>query len=117
MNEKQIHEANAYIARIKRERAFLDDLDDPRHGTKSGYEMGCRCYRCKTYEQLNPPTQFAKKVRRAARQQISRKVRLRSLQTDPNDSRHGTNTGYVTGCRCDRCTQAHSHALMKWRQD
>jgi hypothetical protein len=32
--------------------------------------------------------------------------------TDPNDSRHGTDSGYTNyGCRCDRCTAAHTEKV------
>lgn len=34
------------ISKAGRER-FLADMDDPRHGTASGYTYGCRCARCR----------------------------------------------------------------------
>lgn len=33
----------------------------------------------------------------------------------PTDPRHGTNAGYVAGCRHDCCRQAHMVELKKWR--
>lgn len=38
---------------------------------------------------------------------------------DPSDRRHGTRTGYVYGCRCDRCRKAvHDEwaAFQEWRK-
>ena len=29
------------------------------------------------------------------------------LNSDPNDPRHGTDTAYSYGCKCDRCKEAH----------
>ena len=37
---------------------------------------------------------------------LDRKLRLRSMQNNPRDKRHGTYTGYVTGCRCGDCKAA-----------
>ena len=53
MNEKQIKDANAYIAKIKRQRQILENLKDRAHGTFKGYEAGCRCYRCKLWKYEN----------------------------------------------------------------
>ena len=34
----------------------------------------------------------------------------------PNDHRHGTATGYVTGCRCSSCRNANAARLRKYRR-
>ena len=31
---------------------------------------------------------------------------LAELAADPDDRRHGTQTGYAYGCRCERCLEA-----------
>lgn len=35
-----------------------------------------------------------------------REKRLAAMKADPNDERHGTHTGYLYGCRCEKCKEA-----------
>ena len=68
--------------------------DDPRHGTRTGYQRGCRCDRCTD----------AHRVRCAQwRQHVA--------PLPDGDPRHGTTNGYRNyGCRCGPCTDANSNA-------
>lgn len=51
----------------------------------------------------------AKRRQREARRQ----KRENQMLTDPNDPRHGTDNGYCNyGCRCDRCTAAHTERVQ-----
>lgn len=62
----------AYIS-VEKRRAFLDNLDDPRHGTHAGYDLGtgdfrCYCPKCEAYR-----AEYNKKVReRKAAQKAER---------------------------------------------
>lgn len=47
--------------------------------------------------------------RRKHKSQIRAKCvqkRLKEMQANENDKAHGTRTGYIYGCKCDRCKQA-----------
>lgn len=67
------------------------DPSDPRHGTRTAYNYGCRCDRCKAaYSRLRA-------------QQKART--LKELEADPNDTRHGK-SGASLGCSCDKCRTA-----------
>lgn len=41
---------------------------------------------------------------------------LREMEADCNDPRHGTRTGYVYGCRCERCSYAESEYQAEYRR-
>lgn len=64
--------------------AMRADPGDARHGTKTGYDYGCRCDRC-----------------RAATAEVTRAHQIRS-----KIKQHGTTTGYGYGCRCAACRAA-----------
>lgn len=47
---------------LKHREELLRNPDDPRHGSKTGYDYGCRCDRCKAAKSdadKRPPTLFA----------------------------------------------------------
>lgn len=48
------------------------------------------------------------KVGVMTREERSRLRRLSEMRCDPQDSRHGTITGYSLGCRCVACKMARS---------
>lgn len=74
------------------------DMDDPRHGTTTGYGLGCRCLDCS-----------------AARRDYERRRRANAnIQPGDNDPRHGTTNGYGLGCRCDTCKTASSEYQKRW---
>jgi hypothetical protein len=67
---------------------------DPRHGTTTGYSLGCKCDLCLTWSR-------------------DRTRRYRATHTSPpktpltaDDLRHGTTTGYSHGCKCGPCRKA-----------
>ena len=66
-------------------------------GTVYRYDRGCRCDACR-----------AAKVE-SNRQGKAR--RLSEMSSDPDDPRHGTETGWWYGCRCERCLQARRDKL------
>ena len=69
-----------------------NDVDDPRHGTIRGYDIGCRCDPCKSAK-----NDYKKEYN---------KNKLEEIQQDPEHSFHGTIQGYNIGCRCDPCKSA-----------
>lgn len=58
----------------------------------------------KTAEQIDEEVR-KRRARAYAKDAVrsSRERGLRQLQEDPEDPRHGTPTGYIYGCRCERC--------------
>lgn len=80
-----------YVGELEK---LKDNPDDPRHGTSSGYHIGCRCDRCKEFYRLDHKA----KINRY----------LSEMNENPNDYRHGTYAGYTYGCRCDACKRAKS---------
>lgn len=116
MNEQELNAVKAYIAKLNHERAILEDLDHPDHGTRTGYKAGCRCVRCANYTKMNPPTTMERKLRAAARRKITSQAKAKELRSNPDDSRHGKNSSYMYGCRCDKCKAAHAKAVKDWRK-
>lgn len=93
--------------RKKHLKAMLENPDDKRHGTRTGYLYGCRCEKCSgTWSD---------------RQKDYYKRLLVRLE-DPNHELHGTTTGYNAGCRCEKCKKRNSqykkrYALNKLRAE
>lgn len=72
------------------------------HGTRYGYDLGCRCDACRAAKR---------------RDAVERRARyIAEMSSDPDDKRHGTDKGWCYGCRCDRCLQAHKHKLEEKRK-
>ena len=56
--------------------------------------------------------------RREHKRQIrakSAQKRLKEMQANKDDRAHGTTTGYLYGCKCDRCSQAAKEYRKKIR--
>lgn len=76
--------------------------DDPRHGTPTGYNKGCRCVFCKGAK---------------SRESRNYRMRVKSRSLPENDPRHGTKNGYSNwDCRCEFCKKAHSEYLKEFRK-
>lgn len=64
--------------------------DDPRHGTHAAYShYGCKCPLC------------------------VEGIRTRALEATKGVKNHGTNAGYVSGCRCEPCRDYKRNARFK----
>jgi len=68
--------------------------DDSRHGTPTGYSLGCRCSAC--YE-------VGSEQNKKYREQLAAE-----LLSNPDHELHGTIAGYSAGCRCDACRETTS---------
>ena len=80
-----------------------NDVDDPRHGTIRGYDIGCRCDPCKSAK-----SDYKKEYK---------KDKLEEIQQDPEHSFHGTIQGYIIGCRCDPCKSAKSEYMKEYNKN
>ena len=77
-----------------------DNPSDKRHGTRNGYQIGCRCARCVA---ANRRYKTRRRDRENLLKALSKERCLKQMQEDPTDKRHGTATGYNYGCRCEKC--------------
>ena len=85
-----------------RERTKVEGLPvgDQRHGSRTGYNLGCRCPKCSEAHSAYIRVHYANSDRKGICI-----ARLRELEHKENPF-HGTITGYSYGCRCDRCKNA-----------
>lgn len=85
-----------------RERTKAEGLPDGdhRHGSRHGYNLGCRCPQCSAVHHEYVNRQYAIKDQKAAHAD-----RLHAM-LDKNNPFHGTTTGYGYGCRCNHCRDA-----------
>ena len=54
-------------------------------------------------------------ARRKRQTEACKARRLAKMAEDPGDELHGTETGYNYGCRCDRCREAKSAGVRRYR--
>lgn len=57
--------------------------------------------------------EIQRKERAAAACKRSRERMRKAMEADPEHPKHGTTTGYTYGCRCERCTSAHTEAVRR----
>jgi len=82
---------------------LFNDPNDPRHGTTTGYNIGCQCDPCK-----NAGSEYFKQYKLD---------KLQEMQNDPDHEYHGTPTGYSNGCRCDSCKNAGNEYDKQYKLD
>ena len=58
-------------------------------------------------------TVIRRKERAAMACKRSRELIRKAMQEDPDHPKHGTPTGYTYGCRCEKCTAAHTEAAKR----
>lgn len=68
-----------------------------KHGTRTGYNQGCRCVECV-----------------AVQAEYQRTYRRRRLEA--GDFKHGWGGYYTVGCRCDTCRAAMSAYVREYYQ-
>lgn len=75
------------------------------HGTRSGYQSGCRCDECRTA------------LRDYARDRRRENGGTQGKRVDIPEERHGKNSTYMNyGCRCDPCKAVNSAAQKAERE-
>ena len=84
---------------------------DKRHGTRTGYFYGCRCFACAEADREYHQREDVRERRRAAFARA-----LEAMQANPDDPRHGTKTGYEYGCRCDDCRADAAAAMLQYQR-
>ena len=95
------------------------------HGTTNEYQnFGCRCDLCKAAMSAYQREKFSTPCPgcgtsiygRYRPNQLCQSCRAREL-TIPLDERHGTETGYSKGCRCDACraAQTEKRKARRWK--
>lgn len=102
----------------------------PRHGTKTAYAGGCRCPECR---EGNAKRARAFRASKRAEWGVPRPCRKcgrdfepkkrnqaycsrECQQTHIRPDAHGTDSNYGRGCRCEKCTQAHTAIHRKYVQ-
>lgn len=118
-------------SKLKVRSEMLADPSDPRHGTTNGYGVGCRCDRCRAAMRAYSARRlsqhrdvirqkqsiyYRKHKNELKDKRIVRYAKAKArLEADPLDPQHGTRTGYIYGCRCDKCRQAnHDYSVERW---
>jgi hypothetical protein len=87
--------ADTETTSIRTPRAESLPVDDPRHGTVSGYtNHGCRCDRCSQAQ--------------SDRGRLRRRGSTSGEYVPGPDAEHGIRREYLRGCRCDECRAANA---------
>lgn len=102
-------------------RAHPIPADDPRHGTYNGYHhLGCRCIPCRdahrAYLREHELSSYKTNACECGRQKNAAAARCLDCHRAKTEARHGTESRYVKGCRCDDCRGAATLAARRRRE-
>lgn len=105
-NKKHIDE----LRRRQGWRPPLKESELPPHGTKRRYRRGCKCEQCRaTYAEYQ--REYRRKIRE--KNPLPERPPPKGRGREIKDHMHGTLTGYVYGCRCEKCTEEHKRRRPK----
>ena len=97
-------------------------VDDPRHGTITGYSNKCKCRPCRDISlmynrkkrgiDLDAPI-----IPLVDQQNVLDMIPKENIFNDSDDPRHGTLTGYNSDCKCDPCKNANIEYQKEYKLD
>lgn len=104
--QARLAEWRRYRRLEERHRKRRFKIADLKHGQVTTYRRyGCRCVEC-----TRANTDYMREYNRRRREANPKVVQTQGKGVPGRvvkEHHHGTDTGYVYGCRCDRCREAH----------